>query len=99
MLLSGPDVWSCSSHSVDMREYIAHTLEVAEKEPRKPRSLMTLLAIKQLPLDFVLSEILCCYNLMLVRFSVTCSCMHPDTDILHEQDEVGDLKMSQAPLT
>lgn len=53
---SGPDIWSCSSHSVDVREYIAHTLEVAEKEPRKPRSLMTLLAIKQLPLDFLLSE-------------------------------------------
>lgn len=32
MPLSGDDVWSGSSHSVNMREYITHTLEMAEKK-------------------------------------------------------------------
>lgn len=57
--------------------------------------MITLLAAKQLPLDFLLSEILYSYNLMLGRCSVICSYMHPDTGVLREQDEVGDVEVSQ----
>lgn len=55
---------------------------------------MTLLTIKHLPLDF-LWDGLYFYNLMLVRFSIFCSCMHPDTSILHKQDVIGNMEISQ----
>ena len=40
MFLCRDDVWSCSSHSVNMRGCITHTLRLAERKDRKPRSLL-----------------------------------------------------------
>lgn len=68
---------------------------LAEKQASKCRSLMTLLTIKQLPLDFFSWDGLYVYNLMLVRYSVICSCMHPDTSILHAQFVVENMNISQ----
>ena len=68
---------------------------LAEKQASKRRSLMTLLTIKQLPLDFFSWDGLYVYNLMLVRYSVICSCMHPDISILHAQFVVGNMNISQ----